>query len=127
MIAAGLVGEVRDLLAAGASAGGAMLQTIGYREIARYLAGAIDLPAAIALAKRESRQLAKRQMTWFRRERDVVWLDPDRGLEEALALFREFFHPRFVTGAASGSASVGEQCAAITGEPERATVSSNQK
>ncbi len=93
MIAGGLVAEVRGLLAAGARPGGALGQTIGYREIARYLAGEIDLPAAVALAKRESRRLAKRQMTWFRRERDLVWLDPERGIEEALGRFREFFHP----------------------------------
>jgi tRNA dimethylallyltransferase len=93
MIAAGLVEEVRGLLASGVRRGGAMAQTIGYREIARHLAGEIDLPAAIALAKRESRRLAKRQMTWFRREPGVAWLDPDHGLEEALLRFREFLHP----------------------------------
>jgi tRNA dimethylallyltransferase len=91
MIAAGLVGEVRGLLAAGARAGSAVWQTIGYREIAGYLAGRLDLPAAIATAKRESRRLAKRQLTWFRREPDLVWLDPDHGIEEALRRFREFF------------------------------------
>ena len=90
MIAAGLVAEVRGLLAGAASE---VEQTIGYREIAQHLAGTLDLPAAIDLAKRESRRLAKRQMTWFRRERDLVWLDPDRGIEEALQLFREFFCP----------------------------------
>jgi tRNA dimethylallyltransferase len=113
MIAAGLVAEVRDLIAAGAPADHQVWRTIGYREVARYLAGAIDLPAAIAQAKRESRRLAKRQMTWFRRERDVVWLDPERDLEAALGRFREFFHPRFVTRAAPGSGSIGGQCAAV--------------
>ena len=91
MIEAGLVAEVRALLAAGVLPAGVLGQTIGYREIAQYLKGATDLPTAIALAKRESRRLAKRQMTWFRREPDLVWLDPDRGIEEALARFREFF------------------------------------
>ena len=90
MISAGLVDEVRGL-PAGARAAGVIGQTIGYREIAQHLAGTIDLPAAIALAKRASRRLAKRQMTWFRREPDLVWLDPDRGIEEALQLFSEFF------------------------------------
>jgi tRNA dimethylallyltransferase len=91
MIAAGLIAEVCGLLGAGARANGVIGQTIGYREIAQYLAGTIDLPTAIALAKRESRRLAKRQMTWFRREPGLVWLDPDRGLKEALPRFREFF------------------------------------
>jgi len=75
-------------------AGSMVMQTIGYRELARYLEGTLELGAAIELAKRESRRLAKRQMTWFRRERDVVWLDPDRGIDGALNLFREFLHPR---------------------------------
>jgi tRNA dimethylallyltransferase len=103
MIAAGLVAEVRGLLATSARADSAVRQTIGYREIARYLAGTLDLPAAIDLAKRESRRLAKRQMTWFRRERDLVWLDPDRGIEEALHLFREFFRAPQAVAAGTGS------------------------
>jgi tRNA dimethylallyltransferase len=104
MIAAGLVDEVRDLIAAGGPAGSAVWQTIGYREIAGYLAGTRDLPAAIALAKRESRRLAKRQLTWFRREPDLVWLDPDHGIEEALRRFREFFStPAAADGAMTGS------------------------
>ncbi len=97
MITAGLIDEVRQLLAADVGldrAGSLMRRTIGYREIARYLEGKLELPAAIELAKRESRRLAKRQMTWFRRERDLVWLDPDSDLDEALARFREFFQSR---------------------------------
>jgi tRNA dimethylallyltransferase len=97
MIAAGLIDEVRGLLAADVGldrAGSLMRRTIGYREIARYLEGKLELPAAIELAKRESRRLAKRQMTWFRRERDLVWLDPVSDLDEALGRFRGFFQSR---------------------------------
>jgi tRNA dimethylallyltransferase len=86
-------GAVRDRVVGGARAEHAVWRTIGYRELAGYLAGTLDLPAAIARAKRESRRLAKRQMTWFRREPDLVWLDPDRDFEEALRRFSEFFHP----------------------------------
>ncbi len=99
MIAAGLVAEVRGLRAAGARPGGVILQTIGYREIGDYLAGKCDLPAAIAIAKRESRRLAKRQLTWFRRETGVVWLDPASGGAEALARLREFFGAAHSAGA----------------------------
>jgi len=49
------------------------------------------LADAIALAKQESRRLAKRQLTWFRREPEIVWLDPERGADDALALFEKFF------------------------------------
>jgi tRNA dimethylallyltransferase len=91
MVAAGLIEEVRSLLAAGYGVESAALQTIGYREIAQYLSGKLTLVAAIEAAKRESRRLAKRQMTWFRREPGLVWLDPDEGIEEALRRFQEFF------------------------------------
>lgn len=91
MVAGGLIEEVRGLLAAGYGAESVVLQTIGYREIARYLSGKLTLAAAIDVAKRESRRLAKRQMTWFRREPGLVWLDPDKGIAEALGLFQKFF------------------------------------
>jgi len=91
MIAGGLIDEVRGLLAAGYRADSVALKTIGYREVAQYLSGKLSLPAAIEAAQRESRRLAKRQLTWFRRERDLVWLDPGRGIEKALQLFRDFF------------------------------------
>jgi tRNA dimethylallyltransferase len=93
MVAAGLVEEVRGLLAAGYGAAGVMLQTIGYREIAQYLSGKLTLAAAVDAAKRESRRLAKRQMTWFRREPGVVWLDPDDGIAAALRLLQDFLRP----------------------------------
>jgi tRNA dimethylallyltransferase len=91
MIAAGLAGEVRALLEAGYSPERPPLKTIGYRQIAAHLRGEVTLEDAIALAKRDSRRLAKRQMTWFRQERDRVWLDPQRAAVQALDLFREFF------------------------------------
>jgi len=43
------------------------------------------------MAKQESRWLAKRQLTWFRREPEIVWLDPERGARDASALFEKFF------------------------------------
>jgi tRNA dimethylallyltransferase len=91
MLSSGLIDEVRGLLASDVNATSVIDQTIGYREIAQYIAGALDLPEVIDAAKRESRRLAKRQMTWFRREPGVVWLDPDDGIEQALRLFQEFF------------------------------------
>jgi tRNA dimethylallyltransferase len=102
MMEAGLVDEVRGLLAAGAPAGGVIGQTIGYREIAQHLAGQFDLATAVALAKRETRRLAKRQMTWFRREPGLVWLDPHDGLEEAYRSFSEFLHPHRIFRAPAG-------------------------
>jgi len=91
MVAGGLVAEVRTLIDAGYSPDQPPLSTIGYKQIAAYLRGEIALDAAVAQARQESRRLAKRQLTWFRREPDVVWLDPERGAQDALALFGKFF------------------------------------
>jgi tRNA dimethylallyltransferase len=91
MVAAGLLDEVRGLLADGDKAGDAPLSTIGYRELAAHLRGATDLAAAIANAQRASRQLAKRQLTWFRADPTIVWLDARTALEPALKLFQDFF------------------------------------
>jgi tRNA dimethylallyltransferase len=49
------------------------------------------LPDAIAFGKRETRRLAKRQLTWFRRDPDVVWIDAEHGYERASALLEAFF------------------------------------
>jgi len=91
MVAAGLVEEVRALVEAGYSPEKPPLSTIGYKQLAAYLRGEMTLADAIALARQESRRLAKRQITWFRREPDIVWLDPARGAHDALALFDKFF------------------------------------
>ncbi len=91
MLAAGLIDEVRALLAAGYSPERPPLRTIGYREIAAFVRGEVALDQAIARAKRETRRLAKRQLTWFRSEPGIVWLDADRAREEALSLFQKFF------------------------------------
>jgi tRNA dimethylallyltransferase len=91
MIEAGLVEEVRGLLAKGYQVDAPPLQAIGYKEIAAYLRGEIELADAIAMAKRQTRRLAKRQLTWFRGERGVVWVDAENGMREAMLLFEDFF------------------------------------
>jgi len=91
MVAGGLVAEVRTLIDAGYSPDQPPLSTIGYKQIAAYLRGEIALDDAVAQARQESRRLAKRQLTWFRREPQIVWLDPERGAQDALALFGKFF------------------------------------
>lgn len=53
------------------------LQTVGYQEIFDYLDGKYDREEAIRLLKRNSRRYAKRQLTWFQRDLDVTWMDPD--------------------------------------------------
>ena len=94
MIGEGLVEEVRGLIARGHSPERPPLSTIGYKQVAAHLRGEMTLADAIALAKRDSRRLAKRQLTWFRREPDIVWLDPSDGTQDAFALFQKFFEVR---------------------------------
>lgn len=78
MLAAGLVDEVKKLKAMGLKRGMVSMQGLGYKEILDYLDGECSLEEAAALIKRDTRHFAKRQLTWFRRERDVIWIDKDR-------------------------------------------------
>jgi tRNA dimethylallyltransferase len=61
-------------------------KAIGYRQIARYLEGMWSLESAMEDTKRESRRYAKRQTTWFRSEREIVWLDATLGPDAVLEL-----------------------------------------
>jgi len=92
MIDSGFIDEVRALLGC-AKGTSALAETIGYREIAEFIEGKIDLATAIARAKRESRRLAKRQLTWFRADAEVRWLDARTAIPAALELFIDFFRP----------------------------------
>ncbi|HUO05912.1 MAG TPA: tRNA (adenosine(37)-N6)-dimethylallyltransferase MiaA [Candidatus Binataceae bacterium] len=94
MVAAGLVDEVRRLLAAGLRPDAPPLSAIGYKQIAAYVRGECGLEEAIASGKRETRRLAKRQMTWFRAQPEIVWLNPERAGPQALELLSEFFQLR---------------------------------
>lgn len=77
MIEAGLVDEVKHLKEMGCHRGMVSMQGLGYKEILDYLDGSCSLEEAIYVIKRETRHFAKRQLTWFKRERDVRWLDLD--------------------------------------------------
>lgn len=75
MIEHGLVEEVTALAAAGCTRNMVSMQGLGYKEILDYLEGHITLEEAVYLIKRDTRHFAKRQLTWFRRERDVIWVE----------------------------------------------------
>ena len=75
MIEQGLVGEVQKLKDMGFHRDMVSMQGLGYKEILDYLDGKTTLEEAVYIIKRETRHFAKRQLTWFRRERDVIWLD----------------------------------------------------
>lgn len=75
MMQAGLLDEVRRLRENGCTRDLVSMQGLGYKEMIDYLDGKYDLTEAVRVLKRDTRHFAKRQLTWFRRERDVVWLD----------------------------------------------------
>jgi tRNA dimethylallyltransferase len=75
MVAAGLLDEVRGLLARGYGAGLPAMQGIGYRQFLAVAEGQLDAARALALMQRDTVRYAKRQVTWFAREPDVRWID----------------------------------------------------
>ncbi len=78
MIEEGLVSEVESLKEMGLDRSYVSMQGLGYKEILSYLDGEITLDQAIYLVKRDTRHFAKRQLTWFRRESDVIWIDKEK-------------------------------------------------
>ena len=78
MMERGLVDEVRGLREMGIRRDSTSMQGIGYKQIYGYLEGEYDLEEAVRLVKRDTRHFAKRQLTWFKREKDVIWTDLDR-------------------------------------------------
>lgn len=75
MIANGFVEEVKALLAQGYTPDLPAMQGLGYRQLCGYLRGDYDLPEAVSLIKKETRHFAKRQLTWFRRDPRVNWIN----------------------------------------------------
>lgn len=89
MMEEGLLEEVTVLREMGCHRGMVSMQGLGYKELLAYLDGEYSLPEAVARLKRDTRHFAKRQLTWFRREKDVIWLDKSEyGYEEERILAR---------------------------------------
>ena len=96
MLEDGLLDEVKALREEGYTKDMVSMQGLGYKEILDYLNGDSTLEDAIYILKRDTRHFAKRQITWFKRERDVVWIhknefeyDEDKILEEMLHVLKE--------------------------------------
>lgn len=75
MIENGLEAEVAALKRQGCHSKMVSMQGLGYKEMLSYLNGEISFDEAVYLIKRDTRHFAKRQLTWFKRERNVIWLD----------------------------------------------------
>ena len=96
MMKDGLLEEVKHLQNKGYNRNMVSMQGLGYKEILAYLDGECTLDEAVAVIKRDTRHFAKRQITWFRREKDVIWLNKqefdyneDKILEEMLRILRK--------------------------------------
>jgi len=94
MFDAGLVEEVRRLLAQGLSGEEKPFESLGYKQVLAYLRGQMSLEQAMTATEIETRQYSKRQLTWFRRDNRIVWLrgfgsDPEVA-EGALQAIRKF-------------------------------------
>jgi tRNA dimethylallyltransferase len=76
MIAEGLEAEVRKLLDMGYSADLRPMQSIGYRHMAEFISGHLSWEEMVRTLKRDTRRYAKRQMTWFRADTEIVWKEP---------------------------------------------------
>ena len=85
MLENGLLDEVKRLKEMGYTRDMVAMKGLGYKEILDYLGGEITLDEAVYRIKRDTRHFAKRQLTWFRRERDVTWVELDgRSFDEVL-------------------------------------------
>ena len=78
MLEEGLVEEVAALKEKGCHRGMVSMQGLGYKEILSYLEGELSLEEAVRILKRDTRHFAKRQLTWFRREQEVTWVEKEK-------------------------------------------------
>jgi len=89
MVEKGLIEETRKLLARGYSPGLKPMQSLGYRHVIRYLEGRYDREEMVRQLQMDTRRYAKRQLTWFRADPTMAWIDPQRkeDLAETIASF----------------------------------------
>ena len=90
MVAAGFLDEVRALEARGYSLDLKSLRSVGYAQMAKVLRGILTIDAALVEMQQETRHLAKRQLTWFRGDKDIRWFHPKQAREILIAM-KAFF------------------------------------
>jgi len=93
MIEEGLIEEVKKILEAGYENNLNSLNTLGYKEMIDFIEGKISLEKAIYLIKRNTRRFAKKQMTWFKKDKRILWLDANKNSTEELAdlILKDFY------------------------------------
>jgi tRNA dimethylallyltransferase len=92
MIEAGLIDEVRGLFEQGYGLDLKPLCSVGYRHMGLFLMGKMSLEEAVFLMKRDTRRLAKRQLTWFRSDREIRWFHPGGERAEIKHVVQEFLN-----------------------------------
>jgi len=90
MFRRGLVAETEQLLKRGLAENKTAMQALGYRQVVEHLQGKRPLEETIALVKIRTHQLAKRQMTWFKRQLNLEWIElkPEDALDAVAALVK---------------------------------------
>ena len=95
MLQDGLLDEIRALLASGISPAATAMQAIGYKEYVDCLTAGGDVHAATALVQQRSRNYAKRQLTWFRRNPELHWLEQTLPLDFSATFAQALLHIPF--------------------------------
>lgn len=90
MVEAGFLGEVRGLVARGYSLDLKSLRSVGYSQMGKVVRGILTIDEALEEMQRETRHLAKRQLTWFRGDKEVRWFHPKQASEIFIAV-KAFF------------------------------------
>jgi tRNA dimethylallyltransferase len=91
MFALGLIDEARELVDQGYGLDLKPLQSIGYRHAGLYLRGEKSREEALDLMKRDTRKLAKRQLTWFRADKEIRWFHPEKERDQIVKTVASFF------------------------------------
>ena len=81
MFEQGLIEEVKNILEKYSDFPTAM-QGIGYKEVVEYLRGDVTKEEMIEKLKQETRHYAKRQLTWFRKNKEIIWLDAEKNMQD---------------------------------------------
>ena len=89
MLAAGFLSEVNELLKKGYSTDLKAMQSIGYRHMVDTIQGRLTPQECARTLKRDHRRYAKRQMTWFSADADIIWIAPEQ-IEEMIQLVEKF-------------------------------------
>jgi tRNA dimethylallyltransferase len=94
MLAAGLLQEVQSVLDKGYPSALKSLQSIGYKQLAAFIEGRVSWDEAVQQMKKETKRLAKRQLTWFRHDHEIDWIVLPQEAQAIPALIKNFLKPK---------------------------------